>query len=70
LIWAQVSGEFAARAMLLVFVVVVGIYGAASAKRSILFIQALPAAIALAPRVGQPLMTAQPARAMTAASWT
>jgi putative membrane protein len=48
LIWAQVSGEFAARAMLLVFVVVVGIYGAASAKRSILFIQALPAAIALA----------------------
>lgn len=48
IVWAQVSGELAARAMLLVFVVVVGVYGAASAKRSILFIQSLPAAIALA----------------------
>ena len=37
-----------ARAVLLLFVVVVGVYGAATAKRSILFIQALPAAIALA----------------------
>jgi putative membrane protein len=37
-----------ARMMLLVFVIAVGIYGAASAKKSILFIQALPAAIALA----------------------
>lgn len=48
IIWAQVSGELAARAMLLVFVIVVGVYGAATAKRSILFIQALPAAVALA----------------------
>ena len=48
LVWAQVTGELAARSMLLVFVIAVGIYGAASAKRSILFIQALPAAIALA----------------------
>lgn len=48
LIWAQVSGELAARGVLLLFVVVVGVYGAATAKRSILFIQALPAAVALA----------------------
>ena len=34
--------------VLLAFVVVVGVYGAYSAKRSILFIQALPAAVALA----------------------
>lgn len=47
LVWAQVSGELAARSMLLVFVIAVGIYGAATAKRSILFIQALPAAVAL-----------------------
>lgn len=47
LIWAQVSGELAARSVLLLYVVVVGVYGAATAKRSILFIQALPAAVAL-----------------------
>ena len=36
----------------LVCVIVAGIFGAATAKRSILFVQALPAAIALALRLG------------------
>ncbi len=36
----------------LVCVIVAGIFGAATAKRSILFVQALPAAVALALRLG------------------
>ena len=47
LVWAAVAHDTNAKVMLLVFVIVVGIYGAATAKRSILFIQALPAAVAL-----------------------
>lgn len=48
LVWSVVAGEAFATTVLLSFVVVVGVYGAYSAKRSILFIQALPAAVALA----------------------
>ncbi|AKF11059.1 DUF1304 domain-containing protein [Sandaracinus amylolyticus] len=48
LAWAATAGQTAAASVLLLFVIVVGAYGAATAKRSILFIQALPAAIALA----------------------
>lgn len=47
IVWSVVMSDGPARMMLLVFVIAVGIYGAASAKKSILFIQALPAAIAL-----------------------
>lgn len=47
LAWAALSGDDAATKVLLVFVIVVGVYGAATAKPTILFIQALPAAIAL-----------------------
>ncbi|MBC8069908.1 MAG: DUF1304 domain-containing protein [Deltaproteobacteria bacterium] len=47
IVWAWYTGNVAATQMLLVFVVVVGLYGGATAKRSILVIQALPAAIAL-----------------------
>lgn len=47
LAWAALSGDKMAASVLLGFVIVVGIYGAVSAKGSILFIQALPAAIAL-----------------------
>lgn len=47
IVWAWYTGNAAAVQMLLVFVVVVGIYGGATAKRSILVIQALPAALAL-----------------------
>lgn len=48
LAWSVLAGQVAATSALLVFVVVVGVYGAYSAKRSILFVQALPAALALA----------------------
>lgn len=48
LLWSVIAGEAFAITMLLAFVVVVGVYGAYSAKRSILFVQALPAAVALA----------------------
>ena len=48
LAWAALTGETHATMAGLVFVIVVGIYGAISAKGSILFIQAVPAAIALA----------------------
>jgi putative membrane protein len=39
---------FAPRVFFLVCVVVAGLFGAVTAKRSILFVQALPGAIALA----------------------
>lgn len=48
LVWSVVAQEPFATTVLLAFVVVVGVYGAYSAKRSILFVQALPAAVALA----------------------
>lgn len=47
LVWAAVTGQSAAASVLLGFVIVVGVYGAATAKRTILFVQALPALIAL-----------------------
>lgn len=47
LVWSVAVGDGAAQKMLLVFVIVVGLYGAATAKKSILFIQAMPAALAL-----------------------
>lgn len=48
LLWSVFTGQVATTTVLLAFVVVVGVYGGYSAKRSILVIQALPAAIALA----------------------
>jgi len=48
LAWATVAGERATVLALLAFVVVVGVYGGATAKRSIFFVQALPGAVALA----------------------
>jgi putative membrane protein len=47
LVWSVVANDVAAMRVLLGFVIVVGIYGGATAKRSILVIQALPAALAL-----------------------
>jgi putative membrane protein len=44
---AALARDMLATSILLGFVIVVGVYGAATAKRSILFVQALPAAIAL-----------------------
>ncbi len=48
LVWSVFASQPATTVVLLAFVVVVGVYGGYSAKRSILVIQALPAAIALA----------------------
>lgn len=48
LIWGVVSGTFDVKVFFLVCVIVAGIFGALTAKRSILYIQALPAMLALA----------------------
>lgn len=50
LIWGLVAAEggFAIQVFFLVCVLVAGLFGAVTAKRSILYVQALPAALALA----------------------
>ena len=48
LAWSVLAGEAFCTRVLLAFVIAVGLYGGATAKRSILVIQALPASIALA----------------------
>ena len=50
LIWALIKKDegFALRVFFLSCIIVAGVFGAATAKMSILYIQALPAAIALA----------------------
>ncbi|MEZ4239306.1 MAG: DUF1304 domain-containing protein [Myxococcota bacterium] len=48
LLWGLAAGQGPTVAFLLVFVVVVGIYGAVTVKPTILAVQALPAALALA----------------------
>ncbi|MCA9613902.1 MAG: DUF1304 domain-containing protein [Polyangiales bacterium] len=48
LAYAALRGEWHAVAILLVFVIAVGLYGAYSAKWTILIVQALPAGAALA----------------------
>ena len=49
LIWGLIASDgFRIQIFFLVCVIVAGIFGAITAKRSILFVQALPAAIALA----------------------
>lgn len=47
LAWAALTGERPATIAGLVFVIVVGLYGAASVKPTIFFVQALPAIVAL-----------------------
>lgn len=47
LIWGLISGQFAVKLFFLLCVIVAGIFGAFTARRSILYIQALPALIAL-----------------------
>jgi putative membrane protein len=47
LIWGCFTGERVLIDFLLVCVVVAGVYGAVTVKRSVLFVQALPAAVAL-----------------------
>lgn len=48
LIWGLVANSFEVKVFFLVCVMVAGVFGAFTAKRSILFIQALPGALALA----------------------
>ena len=50
LVWGVTLGEdgFGVKVFFLICVIVAGVFGAATAKRSILFVQALPGAIALA----------------------
>ena len=48
LVWASLAAQRQTVVALLIFVIVVGVYGAVTAKPTILFLQALPAAIALA----------------------
>lgn len=47
LIWGLLSGEFSVKLFFLVCVLIAGIYGGFTAKRSILYIQALPALLGL-----------------------
>jgi len=48
LAWGLVASRIDIQTFFLACVVVAGVYGAATAKRSILFVQALPAVVALA----------------------
>jgi putative membrane protein len=47
LIWGLISGEFSVKLFFLLCVLIAGIFGGFTAKRSILYIQALPALLAL-----------------------
>jgi len=47
LVWGLFSGDFSVKIFFLVCVVIAGIYGGFTAKRSILYIQALPGLLAL-----------------------
>lgn len=47
LVWGLVSSDFSIKIFFLVCVVIAGIYGGLTAKRSILYIQALPGLLAL-----------------------
>lgn len=48
LAWSLCTGDLSLRIFFLSCVLIAGLYGAATAARSILFVQALPAALALA----------------------
>jgi putative membrane protein len=47
LIYALIRQDFAASVLFTVFVIVAGVYGALTASRKILFVQAVPGALAL-----------------------
>ena len=47
LIWGLISGEFSVKLFFLICIFVAGIFGGITAKRSILYIQALPALLGL-----------------------
>ena len=47
LVWGLISGEFAVKLFFLICILIAGLFGGFTAKRSILYIQALPALLAL-----------------------
>jgi putative membrane protein len=47
LIWGLISGEFSVKLFFLICVLIAGLFGGFTAKRSILYIQALPALLGL-----------------------
>lgn len=47
LIWGLVTGNFAVKAFFLICVLIAGIYGGLTAKRTILYVQALPGLLGL-----------------------
>jgi putative membrane protein len=47
LLWGLVSGEFSIKLFFLICVLIAGIFGGLTAKRSILYIQAVPALLGL-----------------------
>lgn len=47
LIWGLLSGEFSVKLFFLVCVLIAGVFGGFTAKRSILYVQALPALLGL-----------------------
>jgi putative membrane protein len=60
LLWGMLKGEdgFSLKVFFLVCVIVAGVFGALTAKTSILFVQALPAALALAALIASRRSTA------------
>jgi len=48
LVWGLVSGDFGVKAFFLICVLVAGLYGGLTTKRTILYLQALPGLLALA----------------------
>jgi putative membrane protein len=47
LVWGLISGQFSVKLFFLVCVIIAGIFGAFTARRSILYIQAMPALLGL-----------------------
>jgi putative membrane protein len=47
LIWGLVTGDFAVKVFFLICVLIAGIYGGLTAKRTILYVQALPGLLGL-----------------------
>lgn len=47
LIWGLITGDFAVKAFFLICVLIAGLYGGLTTKRTILYLQALPGLLAL-----------------------
>jgi putative membrane protein len=47
LVWGLISGQFSVKLFFLVCVIIAGLFGAFTARRSILYIQAMPALLGL-----------------------